>query len=272
MARFLITALAFALLSGPLASDPAALTVPGEQRPPLTRIDPDALRGFRQDRITHITFHHEGFAGTDAALFARASKARMRQSASQRVLNINAYHAGDAGLGMIAYHYVVGPDGSIVKGRPVHLKPATSSTAPGSSQLADFDGHFAVMALGDFGHEHLTDAARLSMVRVMSQAQRLYRVPTVHIQPHKAHATTACPGKHILAEAEALARMVQSYSLQSELAARGCGQITPDGIFGKASQAALDRLRGSAGGGLTRTTTVEAALMHMLNDPGVTCR
>lgn len=255
-----------------LLAEPATIVVPGEQRPKITVIDQTAMRGFAQDRITHITFHHEGFAGNDAALFAKASKARLRQSASQRVLNINAYHAKEAGLGMIAYHYAVGPDGSIVKGRPVRFKPATKSTALGSKKLADFDGHFAVMALGDFTHERLTDAARLSMVKVMSEAQRLYQVPTAHIQPHMAHAQTACPGAHIMEEAEALARMVMSYSLQAELSARGCGPITPDGLIGKRSLAEFERFRQSAGGQFSSKTPEDAALMEMLAKPDLRCK
>ncbi len=260
-----------AVLTGPLWAEPQPLSIAGEVAPKLSTIDQSALRGFEHDRITHITFHHEGFAGADADLFRRASAARERQTISERVRNINHYHATGAGLGMFAYHYAVDKAGNIAKGRPVRLKPGTRSTAYGSRKLADFDGHFAVVALGDFNHESLTSAGRLAYVRVMSEAQRAYRVPTSHIQPHKEHASTSCPGETILAEAVTLQRRVLAYSLQAELAARGCLADQPDGIWGGKSKRALTKLRQSAGA-VTARDPSDAALFQMQDAPAARCR
>ena len=258
------------LMAGAAFAEPAELHVAGEIAPALKTIDQRVMRGYTHHRITHITFHHEGFAGTDAALFAKASRARKRQSLTERVLNINHYHATAAGLGMIAYHYVVAPDGKIAKARPVKYKPATMSTKWGSSQRADFAGHFAVMALGDFNHEVLTEEARLSMVKVMSEAQRAYRVPTHLIQPHRTHANTSCPGETMLQQAEDLAQRVVIYGIQSELAARSCGG-TPEGVAGPDTMRALKSLSEVSGfdvsGGLG-----DALLFALLEAPERRCK
>jgi len=272
MRRLFGVFLTFLALSGVAASaQPQPLSIPGEIVPNLDTTDRAALTGFEQNRITHITFHHEGFAGDDADLFRRASTARAKQSIDQRVRNINHYHATQAGLGMFAYHYAVDKSGLIAKGRPVRLKPATRSTLPGSRRLADFDGHFAVVALGDFNHEELTPASRLALVRVMSEAQRAYRVPTANILPHKHHAATSCPGRHILKEADRLQEMVLIFSLQSELVARGCLADAPDGRWGRKSKRAFEQLlQRNRGTGLGEQAG-DAALFRMLDAPRAIC-
>ncbi len=261
------------LLLGPglARAEPSPLSVPGEITQSLPGIHADTMARYRQTEITHITFHHEGFAGEDADLFRRASAARDKQTIAQRVRNIHRYHAASAGLGMIAYHYAVDKAGQIAKGRPVRFKPATRSTVWNGATRADFKGHFAVVALGDFNHEKLTPAARLSYVRVMSAAQRAYRVPTTHIQPHRSHANTSCPGKHILAEAETLPRMVLVYSLQAELQARGCLSAAPDGAWGPKSNRAFNRFA-RQNRDFARALVEDRTLFAMLDAPGLTCK
>ncbi|WHZ34898.1 N-acetylmuramoyl-L-alanine amidase [Sagittula sp. MA-2] len=261
-----------ALWAEGMVPEPAPLKVPGEITVELSEIDQKALRPYAQPRITHITFHHEGFAGTDAALFRKASAARDRQSISQRVRNINHDHVANAGLGMIAYHYAVDKTGQIAKGRPVRYAPATKSTVHGGTEKADFTGHFAVVALGDFNHETLTDVARLSYIRVMSEAQRAYRVPTANIRPHLHYASTSCPGEHIMAEADDLPLRVLVFGLQAELAVRGCGPVEPDGVWGKASGRALDRLVSANRASYAPDAIDDAALFTLLDDPALRCQ
>lgn len=270
--RALSAALAASLcLGGTASAEPAPMSIAGEVVPQLTGIDPAAMRNYGHDAITHITFHHEGFAGDDAALFRKASAARETQSIGQRVRNIHAWHAGGAGLGMIAYHYAVDRSGNIAKGRPVRFKPATLSREKGSSRRADFAGHFAVVALGDFNHERLTPAARHAYIRVMSEAQRAYLVPTERIRPHLDHAATACPGEHIAAEADSLRHEVLVYGLQDELDRRGCGALTPDGVWGPRSARAFERFARQHGARLSSARPDDTALFEMLRDPSLTC-
>lgn len=270
--RALSVALSACLCFGGTArAEPAPLSVEGEIDPRLTAIDQAAMQTYGHDRITHITFHHEGFAGDDAELFRRASAARQKMSIAQRVRNINAWHAGDAGLGMIAYHYAVDRQGNIAKGRPVRFKPATMSSVKGSSRRVDFAGHFAVVALGDFNHERLTPQARRAYIHVMSEAQRAYLVPTARIRPHLDHAATSCPGAHIAAEADSLRREVLFYGLQDELARRGCGALTPDGVWGEESARAFARFARLNGARLSSAQPDDTALFEIVRDPSLTC-
>lgn len=268
---FLIPLFVLLMVQGANA-EPAPLQITGEIAPKIVTIDRPVLETYRQGGISHITFHHEGFAGNDAALFAKASKARLRQSVEERLLNINAYHAKRAGLGMIAYHYAIGPDGQIAKGRPVAYAPATKSTRIGSSELADFTGHFAVVALGDFNHEHLTGAAWLSYIRVMSEAQRAYRVPSANIAPHKRHASTSCPGKNILARESEIRQAVMIHSLQAELKARRCGRVQVDGVWGHRTAEAFKAFHEANAGAYRARQVSDAALMEMLDKPDLRCR
>lgn len=261
----------FILLWGILAfcgvaasAEPLALHIDGEVAPEL-QADPRALEPYAQSRITHITFHHEGFAGDDATLFAKASQARAKQTIGQRVRNINHDHAGAAGLGMIAYHYAVDAQGRIARGRPVRYAPATKSTTT-DGRTPDFAGHFAVVALGDFNHESLTPQARLAYIRVMSEAQRAFRVPTANIRPHLDYAATACPGTHIMEEADRLPFRVLAFSLQAELAARGCTRQEPDGQWTAQDTQTLARLvPGVTGPG-------DSPLFILIDNPGLLCQ
>jgi hypothetical protein len=268
-----LSVLLWSFLVAPFAlAEPVQLHVAGEIVVDLPGADTRRLAGAAHDRITHITFHHEGFAGNDAALFARASRARAGQSLAQRVRNIHRYHARDAGLGMFAYHYAVGPGGGIARGRPVRYRPATRSTVWGGTARADFAGHFAVVVLGDFNHERLTPAARQALLKVMSQAQRTYRVPTAHILPHRAHANTACPGRFLLEEAAALAEATRVVSLQTELRARGCLEASPDGLWGPVTARAHDRLAKRHGlQAAPRGGPDDSLLFTLLDRPGARC-
>jgi len=252
-------------------SEPVPMHIQGELTPGLPGVSAETMSLYRQADIGFITFHHEGFAGSDADLFRRASAAREKMSITQRVRNIHRDHAVNAGLGMIAYHYVIDKNGQIAKGRPVRFKPGTRSTVWGGRERADFAGHFAVMVLGDFNHDVLTVPARQALVQVMSEAQRAYRVPTARILPHRTHANTSCPGKNLLAEAESLPRLVLAYSFQRELVARGCMTSQPDGIWGRASKRAYTRLtrqnREFAGMPISDVT-----LFGLMDRPGAICQ
>lgn len=238
--------------------------------------DQSVLNRYAQDKITHITYHHEGFANGDPAAFAKYAPGRLRQSTVQRARNIHNFHV-ESGLGMIAYNFVVGVQGDIAQGRPLSFAPATFTKNPATGKTADFTGHFAVVMLGDFGVEELTPDMRLGLLTVMSQAQRHFRVPTANIAPHKDHVAhngqfgTACPGEHIYKQKGLIANMTLAVSLQSELAARGCYLSSIDGEFGEGSQAALQKLA-RANASLGKLAVTDESLWTLLDNPNAKCR
>ena len=164
------------LTSLPALADVAQLVIEGEAVPSFEEalyvepIDQSALKRFRHDSIKYITFHHEGFSDRSSAVFEARKSGRSNQTAVERVKNIHNQHVED-GLGMIAYNYAVGPAGEIVRGRPLEFAPGTNSNHPETGKRADFEGHFAIVALADFDFEKVEDRKKQidSMVKVMSR-------------------------------------------------------------------------------------------------------
>lgn len=150
---------------------------------------------------------------------------------------------------MVAYHYGVGATGDIAKARPLDYAPGTGSTDPRTGGIANFDGHFAVVALADFDFENVVDREDqiFSMIKIMSEAQRFFRVPTNNIKSHRDQVTlgnefgSSCPGKNLQAIRANVVLETQAVSLQTELAAKGCYTAGIDGDFGPRSRAALSQ-------------------------------
>jgi len=283
MKIFQIAAIVFALMFAQAASAQSlGFTMPGAVDPGYVKSkwvkgpDQAVLKRYAQTKITHITFHHEGFANSDPAAFAKYAPGRLRQSTVQRARNIHNFHV-DSGLGMIAYNFVVGVQGDIALGRPLSYAPATFTKDPATGKTADFTGHFAVVMLGDFGVEELSPQMRLGLVKVMSEGQRYFRVPTANIEPHKDHVShngrfgTQCPGKHVYDQKGLIANMTLAVSLQTELAQCGCYGAAIDGEFGEGSQAALQKLAGQ-NPRLGKLAPTDETLWAMLDAPKVVCR
>jgi hypothetical protein len=283
MTLFRTAAILFALFSAQgLHAQSLGFIMPGATDPGYVKSkwvkgpDQAVLKRYAQSKITHITFHHEGFANSDPAVFAKYAPGRLRQSTVQRARNIHNFHV-DSGLGMIAYNFVVGVQGDIALASPLSFAPATFTKDPATGKTADFTGHFAVVMLGDFGVEPLSQEMRLGLVKVMSEGQRYFRVPTANIEPHKDHVShngrfgTQCPGKHVYDQKDRIANMTLAVSLQTELAQRGCYTAGIDGEFGDGSQAALQTLAGH-NPKLGKLAPTDETLWAMLDAPQAVCR
>ncbi len=283
MKIFRTAAIVFALLTAQTASAQSlGFTMPGAADPGYVKSkwvkgpDQGVLNRYAQTKITHITFHHEGFANSDPIAFAKYAPGRLRQSTVQRARNIHNFHV-DSGLGMIAYNFVVGVKGDIAQGRPLSFAPATFTKDPATGKTADFTGHFAVVLLGDFGVEELSPQMRLGLVKVMSEGQRFFRVPTANIEPHKDHVShngrfgTQCPGMHVYDQKGLIANMTLAVSLQTELAQRGCYASGIDGEFGDGSQAALQKLA-QQNPDLGKLAANDETLWAMLDAPKAVCK
>lgn len=266
------------------SADFAQFSVPGELTPSfepsrwVKAIDQSALEPYRHSLITHIAYHHEGFANGNEDLFGPRELARSGQSPVERTYNIHKEHV-ENGYGMIAYNYAVAPDGVIVRARPLDFAPATGSTDPRTGEIANFKGHFAVVALADFDFEPVEDRRKqlLSMIRVMSIAQRVFRVPSIDIRPHKDHVAynkefgSTCPGKNLYSERTEIRNMTLAMSIQSELAVRGCYDGAIDGLFGPISKSSLANFAVAS----RETEPLEfndEALWAIVDSPDAVCR
>jgi hypothetical protein len=98
-------------------------------------------------------------------------------------------HTG-RGWGDVAYHYIIGIDGTVYEAR---------DTAYAGDTNTNYDpaGHFLVVVEGNFDKEQPTQAQLDSLVRVLAWASLLFGVLPSTIGGHRDHAATACPGGNL---------------------------------------------------------------------------
>ncbi|MGB8362747.1 MAG: N-acetylmuramoyl-L-alanine amidase [Acidimicrobiia bacterium] len=97
-----------------------------------------------------------------------------------------------AGLGWpdIAYHLIIGIDGTVYEGRDPAYRGDTATTY-------DTTGHFLVVVEGNFDTEVPTSAQIESLTRVLAWASEEYGVSPGTIAGHRDYAATTCPGAHL---------------------------------------------------------------------------
>jgi len=113
------------------------------------------------------------------------------------------WHMDGQGWGDIAYHLLIGIDGTVYQGRDPAYEGDTGTTY-------DTTGHFLVVVEGNFDHEEPTRAQVESLVSVLAAASEEYEVSPSTISGHRDHAATTCPGTHLHA-------MIDSGALQEEV-------------------------------------------------------
>jgi hypothetical protein len=100
------------------------------------------------------------------------------------------WHMSGQGWGDIAYHLIIGIDGTVHEGRD----PAYEGD---SGTPYDTTGHLLFVVEGNFDHEKPAQAQLESLTRVLAWASEEYRIPTSTITGHRDHAATTCPGTHL---------------------------------------------------------------------------
>jgi hypothetical protein len=98
-------------------------------------------------------------------------------------------HTG-RGWGDVAYHYIIGIDGTVYKARDTAYAGDTSTNY-------DPAGHFLVVVEGNFDKEQPTQAQLDSLVRVLAWASLQFAVSPSTIGGHRDHAATSCPGGNL---------------------------------------------------------------------------
>ncbi|MGD2102974.1 MAG: N-acetylmuramoyl-L-alanine amidase, partial [Acidimicrobiia bacterium] len=100
------------------------------------------------------------------------------------------WHMDGQGWPDIAYHVIVGIDGTVYEGRDPTYRGDTGTTY-------DTTGHFLVVVEGDFNTEAPTEAQVESLKRVLAWAAEEYGVSPGTIAGHRDYAATTCPGEHL---------------------------------------------------------------------------
>ena len=134
--------------------------------------DPSQMR---THTISTMTVHHAGDQTTTTG--------------PERFRAWQDLHQG-RGWGDLAYHYIIGVDGTIYEGRAVDYAGDTGTNY-------DPTGHFLVVVEGNFEHDVPTQAQLDSLVQVLAWASTAFDVAPATISGHRDHATTACPGGNL---------------------------------------------------------------------------
>jgi hypothetical protein len=100
------------------------------------------------------------------------------------------WHMSGQGWGDIAYHLIIGIDGTVYAGRDIAYEGDSGTPY-------DTNGHLLFVVEGNFDHEKPTDAQVESLTRVLAWAGVEYGIPTSTIAGHRDHAATTCPGTHL---------------------------------------------------------------------------
>jgi hypothetical protein len=100
------------------------------------------------------------------------------------------WHMDGQGWGDIAYHLLIGIDGTVYQGRDPSYEGDTGTTY-------DTTGHFLVVVEGNFDNDEPTREQIDSLTRVLAAASDEFGVSPETISGHRDHAATTCPGTHL---------------------------------------------------------------------------
>jgi hypothetical protein len=100
------------------------------------------------------------------------------------------WHMDGQGWGDVAYHLLIGIDGTVYQGRDPAYEGDTGTTY-------DTTGHFLVVVEGNFDHDKPTQAQVESLTTVLAGASKQYGVSPSTLSGHRDHAATTCPGTHL---------------------------------------------------------------------------
>jgi hypothetical protein len=100
------------------------------------------------------------------------------------------WHMSGQGWGDIAYHLIIGIDGTVYQGRDLEYEGDSGTPY-------DTTGHLLFVVEGNFDHEEPTEAQVESLTLLLAWASEEFRIPTSTIAGHRDHAATTCPGTHL---------------------------------------------------------------------------
>jgi hypothetical protein len=202
---------------------------------------PKAVTRLRPERVSHLFLHHTTGWQADTEVWLRS---------------IQAFHQKSRGWSDIAYSWLVSADGHIWQGRG--WEAAGGHTRDWNSRS------IGVAYLGD-GGKSVPPEAVAAIVEVMDEADRRFGRKLTR-QGHRDAGATACPGDVLYAWLKAGADRPAVEMPTLRVGARGDAVrrvqgavgVTPDGIFGPLTDAALrafQRREGLTGDGVVGPLT-----------------
>ena len=138
--------------------------------------DPADFARMHPHTVDRLTVHHAGSVAGDPG----PSRYRLWQD----------WHMEGRGWPDIAYHVIVGKDGTVYEGRDPTFEGDTGTTY-------DTTGHFLVVLEGNFEVEKPSDAQFESLAAVLAWASGHYGAGPETIGDHGDYAATLCPGRYL---------------------------------------------------------------------------
>jgi len=130
----------------------------------------------RGDRWHTIVVHH---TASPVSGYKGAASVRGTQS----------YHMDGRGWNDIAYHFLVGPDGVIYRGRPQDVR---------GGHCPPNEGRLGVCIIGNYMNDTLDPRAEQSAKQLIAHLCGRYGMTSANVFPHKALRATACPGTDVM--------------------------------------------------------------------------
>jgi hypothetical protein len=107
---------------------------------------------------------------------------------AQTIRNIQNYHMDDKHWKDIAYHFLIGPEGAVYRGRP--------ENALGSHCIPN-SGKIGVSVIGNYDNEQISPQAKASLIAVINYLRQKYGVSGANVRGHRDFASTSCPGNNL---------------------------------------------------------------------------
>ena len=134
----------------------------------------DPMNGIRK-----ITLHHTS-----------EIPGMMHRSDRDLVAAVQHYHQGNLGWADIGYHYLIGRDGNVYEGRPLHAQGAHCGGARNRHNLG-------VAVIGDFQRELPTPAQLATIEHFLIDQQQRYQIRQRELLAHREVGVTICPGDQL---------------------------------------------------------------------------
>ena len=126
--------------------------------------------------IARLTIHHAG--------------SQTGTTGPAQIRGWQNWHMSGRGWPDLAYHVIIGIDGTVYEGRDPAYRGDTGTTY-------DTTGHFLVVVEGNFDVDRPTAAQLDSLASVLAWAAEHYGVSTSTIAGHGDYAATDCPGRYL---------------------------------------------------------------------------
>jgi hypothetical protein len=144
-----------------------------------TRVAPIYARLDKAGAFYRITIHHEGNkANYDRSIPDVTRDLRLDQAAHR-----------SRGYGDIGYHFMIDYAGRLWEGRSLKYQGAhVSSRNP---------GNIGIVLLGNFEIQKPSDAQKKSLLKLVAELRRFYRISRLRIYGHRNLDATLCPGRNL---------------------------------------------------------------------------